>query len=310
MIVPLLLLGAGRIAHGQAAAERSTTIVPATGLSRDPDLASLGAGANATVTLSGVHDSSIGWYNVVTPELTYSFSPRFSADASLSIFPYRLVQDQTSSAPQLNPTHGQIGDTLLAVHGSFFPRRLENTTTVAFTLPTGNQADGLGMGKATIDLSNHSERFFGRKGLLLDLGLGDSSGLFNRLVESQDSTLAVIAHFQAGTTTPLPFQAYLQTTAYEQLPLGDQKIYSVVRMRNRAPVTYVSGRRASEDNGFTSEFTLPVTNHLIFSTLYTRSLRLRLDTVSVSMTYTWKGLGRRHDSMIDKAIAEAERTPQ
>ncbi len=116
---------------------------------------------------------------------------------------------------------------------------MQNTTTFSLTLPTGNRADGLGLGTATVDLDNHSERYFGRKGVVLDLGLGDSSGLFNRLIPSQDSTLAPIAHFQTGLVAPLPLAAYLQTTAYEQLPLGDQKLYTTTvhppAVRRRKP---------------------------------------------------------------------------
>lgn len=309
-IVAFLLLLAAE-ARGQdipVATRPALPTTPSAAAPRGTGVKTLLRGANSAVTVSTVHDSSIGWYTVVTPAVSYSFSPRFSADASLSLYPNRNVQSGASA--QLTQVHGDAGDTLLAAHASFYPRRTQNTLTFAVTLPTGNHADGLGLGTATVDLSSHSERYFGRKGLLLGMGLGDSSGLFNRLVPTEDSTLAPIAHFQTGVLTPLPLHAYLQTSAYEQLPLGDQKIYTVLRGRPRMLTTVISGRRVSEDNGFANVLTVPLTDHLLLSSFYTRSLRLRLDTVAVGLTYTWKGSGRKTLSLIDKALAEAERGPQ
>ena len=283
---------------------------PAASTPRNSSVATLLSGAHATVTVAGVHDSSIGWYTVVTPVFSYTFSPRYSADVSLSIYPYRLVETQSatqSATQQLTRTNGDTSDTLLAGHATFYPHHVQNTTTFSLTLPTGNKNDGLGLGTATVDLSNHSERYFGRKGLLLDLGLGDSSGLFNRLIPNQDSTLAPIAHFQAGVLVPMPLQAYLQVTAYEQLPLGDQKLYTAIFGRGGPPTTVVSGRKVTEDNGFANVLSVPLNDHVTLSSFYTRSLRLHLDTVSVGLTYSWKGFGRRKLSLIDPALLEAER---
>lgn len=111
-------------------------------------------GLNAGVTFSGVHDSSIGWYNVVTPALSYTFSEHYSADASLSIYPYRLEQKQVSTQPlvyQAVASHGEVGDTLIGVHASFNPKDFRNTITAYMTLPTGDSSNGLGTGRVTFD---------------------------------------------------------------------------------------------------------------------------------------------------------------
>ncbi len=63
----------------------------------------------------------------------------------------------------------------------------------------------------------------------------------------------------------------------------------------------------TEDNGFANVLSLPLTDHLTFSSFYTRSLRLHLDTVSVGLTYTWKTY-RRRLSIMDRALLEAEKT--
>jgi hypothetical protein len=106
-------------------------------------VATLFRGFNAGVTFSVVHDSYLGWYDVATPAISYTFSPHYSADASVSIYPYRLAQNQRTVVPaneRLIATHADAGDTLLGLHGYFSPHALQNTLTAALTLPSGNRA--------------------------------------------------------------------------------------------------------------------------------------------------------------------------
>jgi len=42
---------------------------------------------------------------------------------------------------------------------------------------------------------------------------------------------------------------------------------------------------------------------------YNRSLRQRLDTVSIGVTYVLRGTPKKRLSMIDRALREAENTP-
>ena len=267
-------------------------------------------GLNAGLTFSGVHDSSIGWYDVATPGISYTYSPHYWADVSFSIYPYRLAQNPNTTAPpsqRLVTTHGDLGDTLMEVHAYFSPRELQNTITAALTAPTGNRVDGLGTGRVTFDFRDHIERYVHRNGFILDLGMGDSSGLFNRLVMDQDSRLGPIAHFQTGSIYWLPGHNYIESVAYEQLPIGDQKIYNTATPPGMPPKTVVVGRGVSEDNGFTTSVGIPLTSRITLSSYYNRSLRLHLDTVSVGVTFVLRGTGwKKEMSMIDRAIREAE----
>jgi hypothetical protein len=278
---------------------------------RVPGMGTLFRGLNAGVTFSAVHDSSIGWYNLVTPAIGYTFSQHYSVDASLSIYPYRLVQNQATTAPatqQFVAIHGDLSDTLLGFHAYFDPHAFQNTITASMTAPTGNRDDGLGTGRVTFDLRDHVERYVGQTGFILDLGGGDSSGLFNRLVTNEYSSLGPIAHFQTGLIYWFPGRNYIQSVAYEQLPLGDQKIYTTLSAPGKPTETVVSGRGVSEDNGFTTSVGLPITSRITLSGYYNRSLRLHLDTVSMGLTFVLRGTGhKRGISMIDRAIREAER---
>ena len=313
----LLVVGASVGAHARAqgtqTAEAPTSPTsPINQVARVPGLSTVLRGFNAGLTFSGVHDSSIGWYTVATPAVSYAFSPHYSADASFSIYPYRLAPSQQTNPPpnqRLIGAVGDLGDTWIGLHANFNPWHLQNTSTAAMTIPTGNRSDDLSTGRVTFDFSNHSERYFGTMGILLDIGGGDSSGLFNRLVSNDYNSLGPIAHFQTGLIFWLPGRTYIQSLAYEQLPIGDQKLYSTLTVPGKPPVSVVTGRNISEDNGFTTSVGIPLTPNITFSSYYNRSLRLHLDTVSTGITFVFKGTPiHRGLSLIDKALLEGERT--
>lgn len=278
---------------------------------RVPGVSTVFRGFNAGFTLSGVHNSSIGWYNIVTPAAGYTISPHYSADASLSIYPYRLAQSQQSQAVSsqgLTPALGDIGDIFIGLHARWNPHVLQNTATAAFTIPTGNRADGLGTGKVTFDFRDHMERYAKQTGFLLDVGAGDSSGLFNRLVANTYTSLGSLAHFQAGISLGLHGRASIQSAAYEQLPFGKQTLYTNPGPPGSPSVNVTSGNKLGRDNGVTTSLDLPLSTHITLSGYYNRSFQQDLDTVSVGVTYVLRGRpAKKRLSMIDRALREAER---
>lgn len=274
-----------------------------------PGLAARLRGLNAGITFTGVHDSSTGWYTLFTPAVSFSFARRFSVDASMPVYLYRLAETSVSTTidpgptppgqpPQpprtvtttsLQPRTWDPGDLVLAAHGNFSSRHLQYTLTPSFTLPTGDSDYGLSTGRVTFDIDNHLQVPVGRSALLIDLGGGDSSNLVNRLVTKDYTSLGPLAHFQAGVLVPLPFRSSFQSVAYEQLPLGDSKLYTTLSRPGFPDRTVVSGRSITEDNGFTNSLAVPLSQHLTLQGYYNRSLRLRLDTAAASVTYVWRG---------------------
>jgi hypothetical protein len=276
---------------------------------RVPGVSTLLRGFNAGVTFSQVHDSSAGWYNVATPAISYTFSRHYSADASVSIYPYRHVQNLDPGAPpdkRLVVDLGDVGDTWIGLHAGFYPHRFRNTTTASFTIPTGDRSNGLSTGRVTFDFSNHTERYFKQTGLFVDIGGGDSSGLFNRLLTPDENSLGALVHFQVGAVFYLPRSIRIQSLAYEQLPFGSQKVYATVSPPGAPTVTIMTSNGASEDNGFTTVLAIPLTPNFTLSSYYNRSLRRHLDTTSVGITYVVRGTPiRKGLSMIDRALREA-----
>lgn len=299
---------------------------------RVPGLGTVLDGLNAGITYSGVHSSSVGWYTVMTPAVNYTFSRHFSADGSTSIYFHRLIANTNAATAAQHPLVDapmEPGDTLIGLHAFFEPGSLQDTITASFTAPTGDRTKGFGAGQVTYDFSNHLERYFNQLGVILDVGGGDSSGLFNDQVVKDYNSVGGLAHFESGLVYWFPRRTYLEAVAYEQLPLGSQTVYrTVARGENRGggygraeddgpgggrgnpPPVATTVTTVSEDNGFTMFLGVPLTRNIILNSYYNRSLRQRVDTVSVGMTYVLRGRPKNRLSMIDRALREAEAAGQ
>ena len=250
-----------------------------------PGLSSTLHGLNAGVTTAGIHDAITGWATLITPALGYSFNDIFTVDVSVPIYFYRLAP--TSAArPAANAllvrSRGEVADVIVAGHASFTPRLFQYQTTASVALPTGPAKNGLTTGRVSFDITNHFERTLWRLTPDLDIGIGDSATLVNRVTTKNYTSLGPLAHFQTGLGLALPLNLSFDAEAYEQLPIGDQKTYGPSR---NGRTVIVTGRNISEDNGFITSLDVPTTRHVTFSAYYNRSLRFHADNVSVGVTY-------------------------
>jgi len=281
---------------------------------RVPGVGSRLSGFNAGLSFSGAHSSVIGWYQVVVPAVSYTISPHFSADVNLPVYIHRLVRNTdaaTASQKYLVLDSLAVGDTQLGLHGVFRPHNIEEIVTLSLMAPTGKRSEGLGTGRVTFDLDNYLEKSFGKTALHLSMGIGDSSGLANDLFLRDYNTLGALSHFQSGASFWICGRSLLQVDAYEQLPIGDQKIYSEFSNDARGadaavelPPAVTSG--LSEDNGLTVSLGIPLASHVILGGYYNRSLRQKQDMVSMGVTYVWHGMSlKKHRSMIERALREA-----
>jgi len=187
---------------------------------------------------------------------------------------------------QLINQRGEPGDFILGFHAQFIPKLFLYQVTAAVTAPTGDEAYGLTTGRVTFDLNNHFERSFGRFTPNLELGAGDSTTLVNRILNKNYASLGPLAHFQVGVGIDLLHGIGFETDVYEQLPIGDQKIYSAYR-KNKP--TVVTGYNVTEDNGIITSLGIPIDSHTTFSGYYSRSLRRHADTVAIGITYVLRG---------------------
>jgi len=279
-----------------------------------PGLSSRWRGFNAGLSFSQVHDSSAGWYNLFTPAVSYSLSRHYSADASVSVYPYRRVETVTFSGAGQEPTlglvadHGDVSDLAIGVHATFWKNDWQTTATMAATAPTGNHSVGLGAGKPTYDASDRVDRYFDHGSLMVDLGGGDTSGLFNRQVTKDETSVGKEVHFAAGGVVYLPWSWYVQSLAYELLPIGSQTVYETNPQPGALPATVYTGNGISEQSGFTTTLGIPLGKHFTLWGYYDRGLRQQTDTVSSGITYVWRpAQPRRRMSLIDRALREAQK---
>jgi len=250
-----------------------------------PGLAAALRGLNGGITLSALHDSITGWATLATPAIGYNVNDHFNIDITVPIYFYRLAESRSlrpKHNAQLVNQRAEVGDVVFGLHGLLDSKFVGYQVTGAVTAPTGDKAYGLTSGRVTFDVTNHFERAFRKITPTLDIGIGDSSTLVNRLVTKNYTSLGPLAHFQTGLGITLFHDISFESDAYEQLPVGDQKTYGPSR---KGKATVVTGRNITEDNGFTSSLDIPLDRHTTFSTYYNRSLRIRSDTVSVGITY-------------------------
>jgi hypothetical protein len=257
-------------------------------------------GWNAGVTVSAVHSSVTGWATLATPAIGYSFNDTFSIDAEIPIYFFRLA-DSLSTHPRPNaelvPRRGEFGDIIFGLHANFVPRRFQYQLTGAFTAPSGDEKYGLTTGRVTFDISNLFQRTYGRFTPNLELGGGDSTTFVNRTVTKNYTSLGPLAHFQVGLGIDLPHGISFESDAYEQLPIGDQKIYGPSR---NGKATVVTGYNVTEDNGFTNSLDVPLNRNITLSGYYSRSLRLDTDTAAIGITYVLRSTPATEDSTIDE----------
>jgi len=278
-------------------------------LPRVPGMSDMLGGFNAGISYLGVHNSTLGWYSVATPAISYTFTPHYSADVSASIYFHRMVENLAPDAQKdtrLVLDAVDASDTFLSFHASYNPRLFQDTISASLTLPTGNASEGLGTGRVTFDFTNHVERYYKGVGFLVDLGAGDSSTLSNNIVTKDYSSLGALAHFQAGSV--FWWRAnYLEMLAYEQLPIGSQKVYTSFSPGGVNRTQMVSTSNAGEDNGLTVVAGIPLTSRLTALSYYNRSIRHDSDTVSMGITYVLRGSQKgKWMSLVDRALREAE----
>jgi hypothetical protein len=254
-----------------------------------PGLSATQRGWNAGATFLAVHDSPTGWATIFIPAIGYSFNDVFTIDATIPVYMYRLAESRSTHPrpnAQLVNQRGEPGDIVFGFHAQFIPRLFQYQLSGLVTAPTGDEAYGLTTGRVTFDISNRFERTYGRITPNLEIGSGDSTTLVNRILTKNYTSLGPLAHFQIGLDVELIRGISFETEAYEQLPIGDQKIYGPSR---NGKATVVTGHNVTEDNGFINALDIPLNAHTTLSGYYSRSLRFHSDSAAIGISYVLRG---------------------
>jgi hypothetical protein len=248
-------------------------------------------GFNASLGTSSQHDSSNGWSSVLNPNVAYRFDKYFSVDASVPVYMYIDIDANigTKAKPvyAYEPKRGAFGDTALSFEGDLTFLSTDYNGTFSLGLPSGNTDYGLGAGQVTFNINNHFEHSLGIFTPDIELGYGDTSSLVDQRVLKSYVAVGPMAHFQAGTSIDLPFNASFEADAYEELPLAKNLVYSTTG-KGKKKVTTSTNQDPSEDNGFITSLDIPIARHVTMSGFYSRSLRDHDDVAGFSFTFLLK----------------------
>ena len=253
-------------------------------------------GFNAALTVSSQHDSASGWSNIFIPNVAYRYDSHFSAEISTPFYNY--IEANTNIGTATNPnyalkTHRLLwGDTTLSFHYDLAVHNfLLYSNSVSFGFATGNSLYGLSNAQTTYDFDNRFELNMPFSPFV-EMGVGDASSLVNQRILRNIITVGPLAHFAVGSTVDLPLNLTFTASAYESLPIGDQKLYDTVT-RGKRTVTTVIGRGVAEDNGFISSLDIPLERHVTLTGFYNRSLREHNDTAGFAFTFLLRPLPRQ-----------------
>lgn len=238
--------------------------------------------------------SSDGKVLQLTSTAGWNFSKSVGVDFA---FPYYFIV--APSRPLAKSDHG-VGDVALDLRITLTNPLLNFATIATVTAPTGNTRFGLSSGRATWDWTNRAERGLGNFTPFVEAGVGDSISNVNRRstlgFKRPFNTLGNMAHFEAGTQIGILGPLSFSVSAYDILPWGNQKLYS--RLVQRGTTGTTSGQPVflifpvaagdaslTRDNGYNASLNLSLLKYMDFSLGYSRSIPLRLDTVSFGVGF-------------------------
>jgi hypothetical protein len=289
-------------------------------------------GLTFSTSMMGGHDSASGWSSVMDSSMRYDFNHVFAVELGVPYYMMHhgykntVVVSQSAVKPPLVSAYNTLGDLYLRLHFAAPQTSFHYAAMITGTAPTGDTSSGISTGRPTFDLNNHVEHTFRFFTPMAEFGIGDSSALIdqrvsepyaalagnfsrqpallalvNQQIRPPYTTLGPISHYRAGASFDFLKIFTFAPSAYEDLPIGNQKVYShlfipsktgkLVRIINgkRVPgyesVKELSGQGILEDNGLTGEMTISVGRHVALIGTYQHSLRQHLDAVAFGMSF-------------------------
>lgn len=267
-------------------------------------------GFNASMIVTGQHDSASGWSNVLMPAMAYRFDRHWSVALNVPVYARIEVPVSAPTTKKTAEANAEtvfqtrrllLGDTQLVGGFSAHAPWFDYEMTTSMGMPTGNDKQGLGTGQFTYNVNSHFERpLLGWLSPQLELGMTDASTLNDVRVKKSYTDVGTNAHFELGVNLDLPLGWSFSSNAYEDMPIGTQTVTSTTTngKKGKQLKTITTSRQVSigEDNGFTNTLDVPLNRHVTLSGFYNRSLRNRLDTAGVSLTFLLRGTPRAADA--------------
>lgn len=294
-------------------------------------------GFTFSTSMMGSHDSFSGWSSVMDSSVRYDFNRVFGVELGVPYYMMHkgykgsMAATQSAVTPPLVSAYNTLGDTYLRLHFAAPKTSFHYAAMITGTAPTGDTSSGISTGRPTFDLNNHIEHTFGFFTPMAEFGIGDSSALIdqrvsepyasllntrpglsreplflalvNQQIRPPYTTLGPISHYRVGATFDFLRIFSFSPSAYEYMPIGNQKVYShlFIPSKTGTLIQVINGRRVPgyesvrelkgqgilEDNGLTAEMTVSLNRHMALVGTYQRSLRFHLDMVAFGMSFTF-----------------------
>lgn len=239
--------------------------------------------------------SALGQVMKLDTSVGYTFNRYFGMDVGIPIY---FVHASASSASSGFSSGTGVGNAYLDLRVIVRNPAVNYASVLTGMVPTGNENLGLSTGRFTFDWDNHFDRDFGSLRPFADLGIANTISDTHFFVRPF-TTLGIVSHFEGGATyRVIPF-VRLGASLYDDLPSGQQKIFSKLKGRQSA-AGFAARRHAgpfenahetvgpadiARDNGYslwTESSSLPVV-HLEAG--YTRSVHYALNTFSFGVGF-------------------------
>jgi hypothetical protein len=253
------------------------------------------SGLNLSLNENLEHDSSTGWSDSLTPDVSLRLGKHFSFDANvpwfLSLAAYVPTTVNGVTTTTLGQIHNVIGDASATAHFGASQNDFNYSAGAVVGFSTGDKSLGIGAGSTTYHFGNHAEYSIGPFTPDIEAGIGNSSAFANPTVHKSYTAVGGMANFQAGSSIDLPMKLSLDLEGYESMPVQLQSIFGTIRRRGNhnhagGKKTVQGATGSGEDNGITADLGFPLTRKVTFSASYDRSFIQADDIVGFSLNWT------------------------
>ena len=285
----------------------ATAVACSAAQAQSPLDAASARGFSSTIAVGTSRDQTSGWTTELNSSLRYDFGKHFGIQVAA---PFYFVADQTIDGPlgrrSISMSYHGMGDVAVMLNAKI-GGRLSWAPTITGTAPTGNTKYGLSTGRVTGNLSNHLELNLGLIAPYIEAGIGNSVPnslsqridqlTATRIFRQPFETLGGMSNFRAGFNIPAAKILNFETSAWDLLPFGDQKLYSRIlaadtsnlnpaQFRLYEAAKVIAGSAAiAADHGFTGALDIAAGQRCGVGLSYDRSIRYALDTAAITVSY-------------------------
>jgi len=226
-------------------------------------------------------DSNLGW----------DFNKHFGVFGGVPVYfanvPSSTTTTGTTTTTNPSSTNSGIGNAYLGFTLKAPNPKLDYSSAVTASAPTGSTAKGFSTGRVGVDWTNHFEHAFDRLTPFFEGGLSNTvpdSAFFARPFTS----LGAISHLEEGAEYQLAKHLYAGGSGYQIVPFGSQKVFSKLSGKGKGKnpfdnSTVSTGNDLTRENGFNTWVAIEPSSIVRLELGYTRSMTFDLSSFAFNL---------------------------